>query len=170
MGRAKVTRTIHTLELSESTQKTLEEVVNLTPGIFISTALRGFPWVDAFVGGVGFYLGTEFNVGVPGGILLQHLGLPDYTEEVNVFKGDVEIWADRVRQNQELLDRWYKEGGHEQGAIDALIEHMAANQASLDKANALLSKHRTAQGLITAMFFVLVKHGLLTGIGEILPG
>lgn len=175
MGRAKITRTIHTLELSEELEARLEGLEEKLIPAVASKALSNLPIADMAVLGIGFWFGYEMNYGIPGGRILENVGLPDRRDEVIAASKHKKIMEQTWQNQITSLDVHRTEGRDHMDAeafkiIEAdILSDIKEAKENFRDAEQDWKRERKAQGMILAAWFLFLKYGILSGIGEIIP-
>ncbi len=149
--------------------------------------------IDSTLLVMGYILGAKYNLGIPGSVLWQQVGIPSFETAVAEAK-------DTLRASEQLLDA--KERSFQKVIDDGNIpvlefrdlkacglslteEDIAAGKrcvhlpglsklsVTVERLRARLAELQQLQGIIMALFvFIIGKHlgGIVQGIGGIIPG
>ncbi len=132
-------------------------------------------------------------------LLERFLGIPDFRDDVDKARQEVEGLQERIaaleRNKKEIVSgsigceencremwRFHQKAGREFDMVKCMedCERARGDTTSIDEEISRLGvevaekmktlrRLRISQGLVVATWFVLLKHGILTGIGEIVP-
>ncbi len=129
--------------------------------------------------GIGFWFGFSRNLGLPGGRILEKIGIPDFRDEVIQTRNDVEFLEQLLKDMRIDLAEAEKALAEFRGEIgpgdplpinvERLKERIAVREVELAALRKKLQRLRISQGLVLAIWFILLKYGILKGIGEIIP-
>lgn len=183
-GRPRIYHRRMELHLPDNVLQQVDEVSTKMAVASVVGKVIGTVAVDASLLGLGYWLGSEHGLALPGGQLWSVVGIPDYSslrsEKQRELWSAEALWNAKQKIWNDLLADENKYPVHHFDDCDPDDERRCVHVPGMERAERLYNEALEAfnsvkmlQGVLYALFiYLLAKHlgGIAQGIGAIIPG